>query len=75
MLSAMGVNIVTREGYEADDILGTLARRSEEKGMEVTILSGDRDLLQLATEKVLIRLPKTVRGKTNHRGLSYTAGN
>ena len=64
MLSAMGVNIVTREGYEADDILGTLARRSEEKGMEVTILSGDRDLLQLATEKVLIRLPKTVRGKT-----------
>lgn len=65
MLSAMGVNIVTREGYEADDILGTLARRSEEKGMEVTILSGDRDLLQLATEKVLIRLPKTVRGKTN----------
>ena len=64
MLSAMGVNIVTREGYEADDILGTLARRSEEKGMEVTILSGDRGLLQLATEKVLIRLPKTVRGKT-----------
>ena len=64
MLSAMGVNIVAKEGYEADDILGTLARRSEQKGMEVTILSGDRDLLQLATEKVLIRLPKTVRGKT-----------
>ena len=51
-------------GYEADDILGTLARRSEEKGMDVTILSGDRDLLQLATDKVMIRLPRTVRGKT-----------
>ena len=64
VLTAMGVNIVTKEGYEADDILGTLAKKSETAGMEVTILSGDRDLLQLATEKVMIRLPKTVRGKT-----------
>lgn len=64
MLSAMGVNIVTLEGYEADDLLGTLAKRSEEKDMEVTILSGDRDLLQLATDKIMIRLPKTSKGKT-----------
>ena len=64
MLSAMGINIMSQEGYEADDLLGTVARRSEAKGMDVTILSGDRDLLQLATDKVLIRLPKTVRGKT-----------
>lgn len=64
MLSAMGVNIVTMEGYEADDLLGTLAKRSEEKDMEVTILSGDRDLLQLATDKIMIRLPKTSKGKT-----------
>ncbi len=64
MLQAMGVEIVSKEGYEADDLLGTLARQSEAKGMDVTILSGDRDLLQLATEKVMIRLPKTVRGKT-----------
>lgn len=64
MLTAMGVNIVTMEGYEADDLLGTLSRKSEAVGMDVTILSGDRDLLQLATEKVLIRLPKTSKGKT-----------
>ena len=64
MLTAMGIRIVTMEGYEADDLLGTLARRSEAEGMDVTILSGDRDLLQLATEKVLIRLPKTTKGKT-----------
>ena len=64
VLTAMGVNIVSKEGYEADDILGTLAKKSEAAGMEATILSGDRDLLQLATEKILIRLPKTVRGKT-----------
>ncbi len=64
MLTAMGVKTVSMGGYEADDLLGTLARRSEAQGMDVTILSGDRDLLQLATDKVLIRLPKTSRGKT-----------
>lgn len=55
MLTAMGVNVVTKEGYEADDILGTLARKSEAAGMDATILSGDRDLLQLATDKVMIQ--------------------
>lgn len=64
MLAAMGVTTVSLEGYEADDILGTIARRSEARGMEVTILSGDRDLLQLATDKIMIRLPKTSKGKT-----------
>ena len=64
LLKAMNIRIVEKEGFEADDLLGTVARRSEAKGMDVTILSGDRDLLQLATDKVLIRLPKTVRGKT-----------
>ena len=64
VLAAMGVNVVTKEGYEADDILGTLAKKSEAAGMDATILSGDRDLLQLATEKIMVRLPKTVRGKT-----------
>ena len=64
VLKAMGICIVSMEGYEADDLLGTMARKSEKKGMEVTILSGDRDLLQLATEQTLIRVPKTVRGRT-----------
>ena len=64
VLEAMGVNIVSREGYEADDILGTLARKSEAQEMDVTILSGDRDLLQLATDHTCIRIPKTKGGKT-----------
>lgn len=64
MLTAMGILIVAREGYEADDILGTIAKRSEAGGMKVVILSGDRDLLQLATERTMIRLPHTSRGKT-----------
>ena len=64
MLTAMGVRIVEKEGYEADDILGTLSKRAEEAGLEVSIVSGDRDLLQLATEHVKIRIPKTKRTGT-----------
>ena len=64
VLTAMGIPILTKEGYEADDILGTLGRMCEEKGYDVTIISGDRDLLQLATEKVKISIPKTKAGGT-----------
>ena len=64
MLSAMGIPVVTKEGYEADDILGTIAKRSEAQGMEVSIVSGDRDLLQLATDHIKIRIPKTKRTGT-----------
>ena len=64
VLKAMQIPTVTQEGYEADDILGTLAARSEKQGMEVTVVSGDRDLLQLATDRVKIRIPKTKGGKT-----------
>ena len=64
MLQAMKVPLLTKEGYEADDLLGTVAGRCEREGLDVTIVSGDRDLLQLATEHVLIRIPKTKGGKT-----------
>lgn len=64
VLMAMGVKIIEKAGYEADDLLGTLANKCEQKGMDVAVISGDRDLLQLATEKVKIRIPKTKQGKT-----------
>ncbi|SEA31739.1 DNA polymerase I [Pseudobutyrivibrio sp. ACV-2] len=64
MLKAMGVPVITMEGWEADDILGTLSRIGEEKGLDVTIVSGDRDLLQLATKKVKISIPKTKKTGT-----------
>ena len=64
VLAAMEVPTLEKEGYEADDLLGTMARKSEERGLEVTIVSGDRDLLQLATAKTKIRIPKTKGGKT-----------
>ena len=60
----MGVKIVEKEGYEADDILGTLSVRAEKAGMDVAIISGDRDLLQLATDHVMVRIPKTKKTGT-----------
>ena len=64
VLQAMGVKIVEKAGLEADDILGTISRMSERRGLEVSVISGDRDLLQLATEHVKIRIPKTKKGQT-----------
>ena len=64
VLKAMGVQIREQAGLEADDILGTLARRGEAEGMEVSLVSGDRDLLQIATDHICIRIPKTRQGQT-----------
>ncbi len=64
VLQSMGVAIVEQEGYEADDILGTIAVRSETEGLLVSLVSGDRDLLQLASERIKIRIPKTKRTGT-----------
>ena len=64
VLRAMKIDIIEKEGYEADDILGTLSRYGEKQGLEVTILSGDRDTFQLATDNISIRIPHTKAGKT-----------
>ena len=64
ILRAMNIDIVEKEGYEADDVLGTLSRYGEKQGLHVTILSGDRDTFQLATDHVTIRIPRTKGGKT-----------
>ena len=64
VLNAMNIKIIEKEGYEADDILGTLAKKAGRRGIDVTILSGDRDTFQLATDKITIRIPRTKAGKT-----------
>lgn len=64
VLASMDVNIVEMAGYEADDLLGTLAKKSEKEGLDVTLLSGDRDLLQIASDSIKIAIPKTSMGKT-----------
>ena len=64
VLKAMGIRIVEQAGLEADDVIGTIAVKCEKQGLQVSIISGDRDLLQLATEQVKVRIPKTKQGKT-----------
>ncbi len=64
VLKAMHITIMEQAGLEADDILGTLAKKAEQEGMEVSLVSGDRDLLQIATEHIKIRIPKTRQGRT-----------
>ncbi len=64
VLHAMGIVTVEKAGYEADDLLGTLAFCAESEGLSVSIVSGDRDLLQLATDKIKIRIPKTKKTGT-----------
>ncbi|MFI3212812.1 MAG: DNA polymerase I [Eubacteriales bacterium] len=64
VLQAMGVQIMEQPGLEADDILGTIAKRAEKEGIAVSLVSGDRDLLQVATDQIKIRIPKTKGGKT-----------
>ncbi|MCQ2080014.1 MAG: DNA polymerase I [Lachnospiraceae bacterium] len=64
VLNAMNIKIVELPGFEADDILGTLAKCGECNNMSVSLVSGDRDLLQIATDVIKIRIPKTKGGKT-----------
>lgn len=66
ILKAMNIKILELEGYEADDILGTISKYGDENGMDVLLLTGDRDYLQLATNKVTVRIPTTKMGKTDY---------
>ena len=64
ILRDMNITIIEKEGYEADDVLGTLSKRGEKEGLEVTILSGDRDTFQLTSDHITVRIPRTKMGKT-----------
>ena len=64
ILEFMHITIIEKEGYEADDVLGTLAKKGEQEGLEVTIVSGDRDTFQLTSKKISVRIPHTKVGKT-----------
>lgn len=64
MLQTMHIPIFEQEGYEADDILGTLSALAEKNGVLPVVVSGDRDLLQIAGENLKVRIPKTKGGRT-----------
>lgn len=64
VLQSMGVCLIEKAGLEADDLLGTIAKKAEAEGMEVSLVSGDRDLLQIASDHIKIRIPKTKGNRT-----------
>lgn len=64
ILRDMNITIIEKEGFEADDILGTMSKNAEDAGINTTILSGDRDTFQLASDRITIRIPRTKAGKT-----------
>lgn len=64
ILQKMNITTVELPGYEADDVIGTLSKRGEKEGFLVSVYSGDRDLLQLASDNVTICIPKTKKGQT-----------
>ena len=64
VLRAMNIAIIEKEGYEADDILGTLAKWGQKENLDVTILTGDRDSFQLIDKNIKVRIPRTKMGKT-----------
>ena len=64
LLQKMNITTVELPGYEADDVIGTLSKEGEKAGMEVDVISGDRDLLQLASDHITICIPKTKKGQT-----------
>lgn len=64
LLKSMHIQVISKAGYEADDLLGTLAKKAEQEDMQVTIVSGDRDLFQVASNKVEIKIPRTKKNGT-----------
>jgi DNA polymerase-1 len=63
MVEAFNIPVLAIEGYEADDIIGTVAKQAEEQGIHVRVITGDRDLLQLLTDNVTVELPSHGRGQ------------
>ena len=66
LLRMMNIPIVQKDGIEADDILGAIAKKEGKKGNKIIILTGDRDYFQLVDMNINIRYPKTIMGKTEY---------
>ncbi|MBR6358091.1 MAG: DNA polymerase I [Lachnospiraceae bacterium] len=64
VLSAMNIKVIKKGGFEADDILGTIATKAEKEGIDAIIVSGDKDLLQLTSDHITVMVPTTAKGKT-----------
>ena len=71
VLDVMNIRRIELEGFEADDLIGTISYCSEKQGLETVIVTGDRDALQLISEKIRVKIPKTNQGKTHTEDYDY----
>ena len=69
ILKKMNIDIIEKEGYEADDILGTLAKWGQTQNLDVTIVTGDRDSFQLIDKNIKVRIPRTKARQNRNRRL------
>jgi DNA polymerase I len=69
LVDAFNIPRIEIEGFEADDVLGSLAKKAADKGLGVKIITGDRDLLQLVDDRIIVNLP----GKTLSEAKDYRA--
>ncbi|MCC6615409.1 MAG: DNA polymerase I [Anaerolineae bacterium] len=67
LVEAFNIPILAQDGYEADDLMGTIARQAAAQGIDVRIITGDRDLLQLLDERVTVRLAVPVAGRDDEQ--------
>ncbi|NMA66762.1 MAG: DNA polymerase I, partial [Clostridiaceae bacterium] len=65
VLEAMNISIIEKEGLEADDLIGIYSKKAEEEGIRVSVLTGDRDALQLVSDLVTVIIPSTSKGLTS----------
>ncbi|MCX8130146.1 MAG: DNA polymerase I [Clostridia bacterium] len=71
VLDAMNIKRLEVEGYEADDIIGSISLCAEKDGLEVVVVTGDRDSFQLASKTTRIKMPTTKAGKTETEEYDY----
>ena len=73
VLDAMNIRRYELEGWEADDLLGTMSLRAEEQGWDTVVVTGDKDSLQLIDEHVTVKLVSTRMGQTTTRDMTPAA--
>src|SRR5690606_16216282 len=62
ILEAMHIPIMIKEGYEADDVIGTLSRQAEDQGYRIYMVTPDKDFAQLVTDNIFMYRPKSFGG-------------
>ena len=73
VLDALNIPRYEQEGWEADDLIGTISRKCEADGWDCVVVTGDKDSLQLITDHTMVKLVSTRMGQTTTKDMTETA--